>query len=347
LLHIKTTKGKGYKLAEQYPYRFHGVEPFNIDDGQPKHKSKGETYSKVFGNTLIDLATENDNIVAITAAMPSGTGLYDFSLKFPNRLFDVGIAESHAVTFASGLAKSGFIPIVAIYSTFLQRAYDQILHDVCIQNLHVIFCIDRAGIVGGDGETHQGMFDISYLSHIPNMTFLAPKNKTEFIDMLKFATNFNSPIAIRYPRGVVSNILGDTSTDIILSKCEYISKGIDIAILSIGAMFDNCYEVFLKLQEDNFNPTLINCRFITPIDNDMINDLKNYKYVFVVEENVSVGGFASHILSELNKNNIHVSCFYSFALPMSFIEQGEREQLLKKHFLDVDSIYDKIKSLIN
>ena len=348
LLHIKTIKGKGYRLAEQYPDKFHSVEPFNIKTGQKLKENKNLTYSSLFGETLINLAHKNNKIVAITAAMPTGTGLSEFQNIFPKRFFDVGIAEGHAVTFACGLAKNKYIPVVAIYSTFLQRAYDQIVHDTCIQNLHVVFCLDRAGLVGADGESHQGILDISYLSSIPNMTLLAPKNNTEFVSMLDFAINqHEGPIALRYPRGKVCDVLNEVNNEIKLGKSEYIEKGSSIAILSIGTMFEAAHEILLRLRTIGYTPTLINCRFVCPIDLDMIEDLKNYKYVFVLEENVMSGGFASSILEQLSLRSIFIKDFHSFALPNQFIEQGEHNELFEKYCLDTETIYNKILKYLN
>jgi 1-deoxy-D-xylulose-5-phosphate synthase len=343
ILHVHTTKGKGYKRAESNPEAFHGVEPFDIKTGNPLVNKTFETYSSVFGKKMTDIAEKNTKVVAVTAAMCSSVGLSEFAIKFPNRVFDVGIAEAHGVTFAAGLAKNNYIPFVCVYSTFLQRAYDQILHDVCNQNLHVIFCLDRAGLVGADGETHQGIFDIAYLAHIPNMTIIAPKNKRELINMLDFAVSHEGPIAIRYPRGEVCTKYDSLDSEIELAKCEYMKIGQKIAILSIGSMMNTAYEVYSKLIEDGYNPSIINCRFISPIDINMIKDLENYTHVFVLEEHVARGGFASLVLEQLSKQNITIQNFHSFSLPNEFIEHGDVQTLLEKYSLDTKSIYDEIK----
>lgn len=347
LLHVHTKKGKGYKLAELDPSSYHGVNTFDIKEGIAKKTKIYDTYSEVFGKKLVNLATYNKKIIAITAAMSDGTGLNPFKDKFPDRFFDVGIAESHAVVFAAALAKSGFIPVVAIYSTFLQRSYDQIVHDVCIQNAHVIFAIDRAGIVGADGESHQGIFDISYLSHIPNMTVMAPKNKKEFRQMLEFATNFKKPISIRYPRGSASLVLDSYLSDIEYGKSEVIFKGCKIALISFGSIIENVYEVYKKLSLIGENPTLINARFASPLDIDMIKSLKEYDYIFTFEDNVKNGGFNTLVLSAMVNLNIGIKNFHSFAFENKFIPQGTQEELYKINKMDVESmyttIYDKIK----
>lgn len=345
LLHIYTTKGKGYGMAEIAPDTFHGVDTFDIETGKPIITKVYDTYSDVFGKGIINLASENDKIVAVTAAMPSGTGLSSFKKRFPKRLFDVGIAEAHAVTFCAGMAMNGFVPIFAVYSSFLQRAYDQIIHDVCIQNLHVIFAIDRAGIVGSDGETHQGLFDIAFLSHIPNMTVLAPKNKYELLSMLEFAVDFNAPISIRYPRGSASRTLKYVNNKIELGKSELIEKGEKIAIICVGSMMDEVYECYKKLKEESINPTLINARFIKPIDTEMVSSLKEYEYVFIVEEGVTSGGYSSMVQQEMLNQKINCT-FHAFAFPNEFIKQGSRDEIFKKYGLDSESIFKKILEMI-
>ncbi len=345
LLHVYTKKGKGYSLAENYPEKFHGVEPFNVETGEMK-KSSEETYSSAFGKELCRLAEENKKIVAITAAMTGGTGLSGFQAAYPKRLFDVGIAEGHAVTFAAGLAKQGLIPVFAVYSTFLQRGYDQIIHDVCLQGLHVIFAIDRAGIVGADGETHQGTFDLSYLSHIPNLTILSPKNTEELKLMLQFAVSHKGPIAIRYPRGGSENSLH--SKPIMLGVAEEIESGKEIAIVSVGAMMDTGLEVYKKLKADGKNPSLINARFIKPIDNGLATRLRDFDYVFVLEDNLANGGYGSLLLKEmaeadcLKNTRLHI-----FAFPQKFIPQGTRSQLFERNGLSPMAIYEKIKEIVD
>nr|MCR5468315.1 1-deoxy-D-xylulose-5-phosphate synthase [Lachnospiraceae bacterium] len=257
LIHVITKKGKGYAPAEKYPARYHGTEPFNIETGQLKHPHSEVTYTDVFSKVITSIGEKNDKVVALTAAMQDGTGLKKFWRAFPNRFFDVGIAEAHAVTFAAGLATAGLKPYFAVYSSFLQRAYDQILHDVCLQNLPVVFCIDRAGLVGSDGETHQGIFDISYLSSIPNMTLMAPKNIWELSDMLKFSAGFDGPLAIRYPRGVAFSGLKDYRSEIVYGKSELIKKGKDVALFAYGSMVKTAVEVAELLAEKDIDATLV------------------------------------------------------------------------------------------
>lgn len=347
LLHVHTKKGKGYKLAEKDPLSYHGVEKFDIKTGLATKTKVYDTYADVFGKRLIKLAEENEKIVAVTAAMPDGTGLKAFKEKFPERFFDVGIAECHAVVFAGGMARAGLIPVVAIYSTFLQRAYDQIVHDVCLQNAHVIFAIDRAGIVGADGESHQGVFDISYLSHIPNMTVMAPKNKKEAREMLCFATKHKGPISLRYPRGSASLVLDDHFEIIEYGKSELIVKGSKIALISFGSIMENVYEVYKLLVKKGENPTLINARFASPIDINMVKQLKEYEYIFTFEDHVKTGGFGSILLNYIVKINFTVNNFYTFALQDVFIPQGTKDELYKMNGLDVESIYNSICKQIN
>jgi len=346
LLHVQTTKGKGYNQAEKLPWKYHGVESFDIETGKPIQVKIWDTYSEVFGRTLLKLARQNNKIVAITAAMPSGTGLMDFKAELPERFFDVGIAEPHAVTFAAGMAKGGFRPFFAVYSTFLQRCYDQILHDVCLQNLPVVFAIDRAGVVGSDGDTHQGLFDISFLSHLPNMTIMAPKNKSELVSMLVFASEWNGPAAIRYPRGAASRVLKKFNTPIQYGKSETIAKGEKFCVLSVGSMMDMAFSVFMRLKEEGHNPGLINVRFVKPLDDDMIESLKLYDHIFVMEENIASGGCGSGILERANEKGICLKSFHRLAFPDEFAEHGERDQILKRYKLDEENIYQRIKSTI-
>ncbi len=349
LLHVITKKGKGYCNAEEQPAKFHGVDSFNKHTGLPTNGKSGLSYSEIAGNTLIEMAEQNEKLVAITAAMASGTGLSPFEQKFPKRLFDVGIAEAHAVTFAAGLAKSGHLPVFVVYSTFLQRAYDQIIHDVCIQNLHVVFAIDRAGIVGADGETHQGVFDLSYLTHIPNMTVMAPKNGRELALMLKFAAEMNSPVAVRYPRGTASTLFEGESEneDIVFGKCEIIKKGRDIIIISGGNMFDTAYAVYEKLLIDGLTPALVNARFIKPIDLELVKRLKDYRHVVVLEDNVKTGGLGSAILQNAAELGILINTFTHVAFPDNFIEHGSVQELYQKYKMDLESVYIQIKEAFN
>lgn len=344
LLHIITKKGFGYKYAEQLPKEFHGVSSFDTKTGKLNNAKNGETYSEILGKYMVREANKNKKLVAITAAMPSGTGLNFFKKLYPKRLFDVGIAEEHAVIFAGGLAKGGFTPVFAVYSSFLQRGYDQIIHDICIQNLHVVFAIDRAGIVGDDGETHQGILDLSYLSHIPNLTLLAPKNKSEFLKMLDYAIyKHNGPIAIRYPKGIASEIFCENETEISYNESEIIKKGEKIAIISVGNMIESANFAYQKLINDGYNPTFINARFISPICENLLNELKNdYEYIFTIEDNIFDGGFGNKLNSYLIKNEIFNKKIYNIAFPKKFIEQGTIKQLHEKYSLDGESFYKTI-----
>ena len=297
LVHVNTQKGKGYGPAERHPARFHGAEPFQIETGLPANPRKKASYTDVFATVMNKLGDRDENIVAITAAMPDGTGLKRFRNRYPERFFDVGIAEEHAVTFAAGLAAGGLKPVVAIYSSFLQRAYDQILHDVCIQDLPVIFAVDRAGLVGSDGETHQGIFDLSYLSSIPGMHIMAPKNKWELSDMLKFAVEFQHPIAIRYPRGEAYDGLKEFRQPVELGKSEIIYQGSKIALLAVGSMVKTALAVYDMLKEAGVEATLVNSRFVKPLDEEMIRQLsKEHKLLVTMEENVLNGGFGEKVL---------------------------------------------------
>lgn len=342
LLHVYTKKGKGYKFSEKNPCKFHGIDKFDIETGKTCKAKSRNSYSDVFGDTVLQLARENPKIVTVTAAMPEGTGLTDFQKEFPDRCFDVGIAEGHGATFSGALAEGGLIPVFAVYSTFLQRAYDHILHDICIQNSHVVLAIDRAGIVGSDGETHQGVFDISYLSHMPNMTIMAPKNKKEFQEMLQFAVGFNGPIAVRYPRGAASEVLSDQCAEIKLGEPEIIFEGSDIALVSFGAMMDEANKIYEKLKVNGYNPALINGRFAKPVGSATIEALKNYKYIFTFEDNVYAGGFGNTLYNALKNENIKNDIYHSFALPDAFIPQGTRDELFDRYELTAEKMYSII-----
>jgi len=345
LLHVYTVKGKGYDKAEVSPESFHGVDSFRVETGEPIIAKRRDTYTDAFGKTIVELAQKHPQIAAVTAAMPSGVGLDLFAEKFPSQLFDVGIAEEHAVTFAAGLAKGGIVPFVAIYSTFLQRAYDQILHDVCMQNLHVIFAVDRAGIVGADGETHQGLFDINYL-WLPNMTILAPSNEWELINMFKFAFFRAGPVAIRYPKSSVPHVLMNRTEPIKYGKSDVINVGEGFAVLAVGSMMEQAYRVYEKLKTLGHNPGLINARFIKPVDMNMARELSRYRNVFVLEEHVLSGGFGARLLSALNEENINTRHIRRFALPDKFIEQGSRSEILKQYGLDAASITNRIIKIV-
>jgi len=325
IIHVLTQKGKGYKPAEKNPDNFHGVSSFDIDSGE--FFSSGETYSHVLGETLSDFANKNKKIIAITAAMPKGTGLENFRKKFPNRFFDVGIAEQHGVTLASGLAKEGFKPFFAVYSSFLQRAYDQIIHDVCLQNLDVVFAIDRAGLVGEDGETHQGIFDISFLSHIPNLTIISPRDKNEFIAMIKYSLEHKGPLAIRYSRGLCFEMEKDEKLIIKYGECEIIQNGNKILIIAIGDMIEEAMKFSRKFKD---KVMIINARFIKPIDKKIIELAINFELVITMENNIFDGGFSSIINNELIKTNFSGK-IKNISLPNKFIEQGTIEELKDKY----------------
>lgn len=338
VVHVNTQKGKGFTPAERHPARFHGAEPFDIETGLPKKAKSKSNYTDVFSTVMCKLGQRNENVVAITAAMPDGTGLKRFRNMYPERFFDVGIAEEHAVTFAAGLAAGGIKPVVAIYSSFLQRAYDQILHDVCIQNLPVVFAVDRAGLVGSDGETHQGIFDLSYLSSIPNMSICAPKNKWELSDMMKFAVEFDGPIAIRYPRGEAYDGLEEHRASIEYGKAEWIYREQDIALFAVGSMVKTAEQVYALLKDKGFNVSLVNARFVKPIDEEAILEaMKNHKWIVTMEENVASGGYGEKVLDYINRTSAEVECI-NIAIPDAYVEHGNVELLKKEIGLDAESI---------
>lgn len=342
LVHVITQKGKGYAPAEKHPARFHGAEPFDIETGLPKKAKAKSNYTDIFSTVMCKLGQKDENVVAITAAMPDGTGLKRFRNMYPERFFDVGIAEEHAVTFAAGLAAGGLKPIVAVYSSFLQRAYDQIVHDVCIQNLPVVFAVDRAGLVGSDGETHQGIFDLSYLSSVPNMHIMAPKNKWEFSDMLKYAVDFEAPIAIRYPRGEAYDGLEDKRQPIELGKAEWIYKEQDIALFAVGSMVKTAEVVYAKLKERGKNVSLVNARFVKPIDEESVLEAcNNHTLLVTMEENVASGGYGEKVLECLDKNDKKISLL-RVAIPDAYVEHGSVDVLKKEIGLDADSITKQI-----
>lgn len=369
LVHVVTKKGRGYKPAELNPSWYHGVDSFDVKTGKNNIEKKDASYTDIFSDTIIDLAKENEKLVAITAAMPSGTGLSKFMKQYPDRFFDVGIAEEHAVTYAAGLASGGMKPYVAIYSTFLQRAYDQILHDVCISKLPVVFAVDRAGLVGNDGETHQGIFDISYLSHIPSMTLLAPKNKQEFKEMLWYANSFDGPIAIRYPRGKAYDGLKEYNAPIEFGKSEIISiqgqaalehdiadtesealaaePADNIVILAVGSMVETGFSIVTELGRMGKRAELVNVRFIKPMDEELLHELaKTHGTWVTMEENVKTGGFGEMIAGFLMEYNYRQVRTINISLPDQFIEQGDVAILKEKLGLDTPSILNKILSKI-
>ena len=343
IVHVCTKKGKGYLPAEEDPSAFHGIAPFKPSDGTLKNKEKYLTYTYVFSRKLVELADKDEKIVAISAAMPSGTGLNRMAERFPDRFFDVGIAEEHAVTFAAGMASKGMKPVVAIYSTFFQRAYDQILHDVCIGRLPVIFAVDRAGLVGSDGETHQGMFDISYFNSMPNMTVMAPKNVLELEKMLEFAAGFDGPIAIRYPRGKAYTGLKKYDTKIEYGKSEKITDGVDIALLAVGSMVETAVKVRKILLQHGIDVTIVNARFVKPLDEEMLSDIgRNHRYIITMEEGILTGGFGESVSHWYQENAPQMPFIRNIALPDKFIEHGSVEMLKKKYKIDAEGIAEKI-----
>ena len=343
LIHVKTEKGRGYEPAMRHPARFHGTSAFDLEHGLPLSSSGKANYTDIFSTVMRKFGDREEKVVAVTAAMPDGTGLKRFRNMFPERFFDVGIAEEHAVTFAAGLALGGMIPVVAVYSSFLQRAVDQIIEDVCLQNLHVIFAVDRAGLVGSDGETHQGCFDLTYLSMIPNMTVMAPKNKWELSDMMKFAVQYQGPIAIRYPRGEAYYGLEEYREPICKGRSEVLFEGKDIALLAVGSMVKTGVQVRKMLMEDGENPTLVNARFVKPLDEKLLSQLTEQHKLFVtMEENVAAGGFGSQVADYMRRMHPEVRVL-TIALPDSFIEHGNPEKLKEKAGIDGVSVYRKIK----
>ena len=348
LIHVCTRKGRGYAPAERHPARFHGTGPFDIETGLPLKNKEKPDWTDVFSTIALKAAAENDRVCAITAAMPDGVGLKRFRNLYPDRFFDVGIAEEHAVTFAAGLAAGGMIPIVAIYSSFLQRAYDQILHDVCIQNLHVVFCIDRAGIVGADGETHQGIFDLSYLSSIPNMHIMAPKNKWELSDMIKFAIRYDGPVAIRYGRGTAYDGLKEYRQEIEYGKAEKIYEGNDVSLLAVGSMVETAEKVRELLSDKGISCSLINSRFIKPVDEEMIiSEADRVKVLVTMEENVRSGGFGEKVLDVLNKNNRNDVKIINVFIPDKYVEHGNPNILKKEIGIDENSVAERVFRVIS
>ena len=342
LVHVLTKKGKGYEPAERHPARFHGAEPFDIETGLPKNRRKKANYQDVFSTCMVKLGQRHEHVVAITAAMPDGTGLKRFRNMYPDRFFDVGIAEEHAVTFAAGLAAGGIRPIFAVYSSFLQRAYDQVLHDVCIQNLPVIFAIDRAGLVGSDGETHQGIFDLSYLSSIPNMHIMAPKNKWELSDMLKFAVGFDGPLALRYPRGEAYDGLKEFRSPIAYGKSELLYEEEDIAILAVGSMVKTAEQVRRRLKEIGYSCTLVNARFVKPVDTDMITELsKDHRLLVTMEENVQSGGYGEKVQDWIVQKKLPTAVL-NISIPDEYVEHGNVDILYEEVGIDAESVTKRI-----
>ena len=343
LLHVLTQKGKGYEPAEKHPDKFHGVGPFHVETGEVESPKKKDTYTDVFGKVICSEAAKNPKVVAITAAMADGTGLAGFRKKYPDRFFDVGIAEEHAATFAAGLAAGGMKPVFAVYSSFLQRAVDQLLHDVCMQKLHVVLAVDRAGLVGADGETHQGNFDISYLSMMPNLTLMAPKNGWELGEMLKFAVDGDGPFAIRYPRGTAYQGLSEFKTPIEMGKSEVLFRGKKIAILALGSMVEVCEKVYRQLTELGYEPTFVNVRFVKPLDTKLLDELSKDHGLFVtVEENVKNGGFGEHVCAYMEA--CHPKCrVLPVAIWDRFVDHGSVDSLRAKIGLSAPEIVEIIQ----
>ena len=344
LVHVLTKKGKGYEPAEKNPAHFHGVSPFDIKTGKPLAEKKYPTYTDVFSKKLCQLGETHPELVAVTAAMPDGTGVAAFGKKFPDRFFDVGIAEAHAVTSAAGMAAAGLRPVVAVYSSFLQRGYDQILHDVCIQNLPVLFAVDRAGLVGSDGETHQGIFDYSYLTSIPNMSVAAPKNLWELRAMLDFAMDYKAPFAIRYPRGTAYRGLKEFMQPIAYGKGEIIYEEENIALLAVGSMVSTGEHVRAKLKEEGVSCTLANARFVKPFDKELVDRLaKNHRLIVTMEENVLQGGFGLPVTAYIHEHYPQVKVM-NIALPDAYVEHGNVSVLRKGLGIDSDSIIQRLKA---
>ena len=343
LIHVLTKKGKGYKPAEDNPDKFHGTGPFNIETGESS-KKKSKDYSKAFGEKLIELAEKNEKIVAITAAMRDGTGLKDFSTKYPERFFDVGIAEQHALTFAAGLAKEGMIPFVPIYSSFYQRAYDQVIHDICIQKIPVIMCVDRAGCVGNDGETHQGLYDMAFFRLIPNITIMAPKDFEELTKMMEFAIELKAPVVIRYPRGGESDIKFDKHEELELGKAEVLKEGQDVTIIGIGKMTAMAMKVANELEKDDINAEVINARFLKPLDESKITEsISNTKFVITIEDGTEIGGLGSSIKELIINKKLEDVKIKCFAYPDEFIKHGSVSELEELYGLDYKNIVNYIK----
>ena len=348
LIHVLTKKGKGYEIAEKNPDKFHATSPFDIETGKSK-KEKSKDYSKVFGEKLIELAENNDKIVAITASMKDGTGLTEFQKKFPKRFFDIGIAEQHAVGLAAGMAKAGMIPVVPIYSSFYQRAYDQVIHDVAIQNLHVVMCVDRAGVVGADGETHQGVFDMAFFRLVPNLTIMAPKNFKELENMLELAVSMDSPVVIRYPRGGEEKQPLEDVKPLEIGKAEILKSGKDITIVAIGKMVAKAMKVADILSKENIQAEVINARFLKPLDKEtIISSLLKTKNLITIEDGTIIGGLASAvneiIVSRMDLRNVNLK---NYAYPDMYIQHGSVEELEKIYGLDIESIAEGAKDILS
>ena len=349
LLHVSTQKGKGYPPAEKNPVYFHGCTQFEVETGNClDQKSPNPSYTQVFGDTMVQLAKEDQKIIAVTAAMPEGTGLAQFSELFPERFFDVGIAEQHGVTFAAGMATENLKPVVAIYSTFLQRAYDQILHDVCLESLHVVFAVDRGGIVGEDGSTHHGLFDLCYLRNLPNMVVMAPKDENEMRRMLVTALKYDGPIAFRYPRGAgTGTILEKDIQPLPIGKAQILKEGEDVLILAIGQSVCEALDAHSELAQLGISAAVVNCRFVKPLDVELICSLaKKIPRIITVEENIRQGGFGSAVLEEFNDSGITGFQLERIGIPDTFVEHGPQNLLRSKYGVDADAIVETAKRLM-
>ena len=344
LVHVVTEKGKGYEFAKENPSAFHGVEPFDVKTGEKLEKTNGKSYTAVFSDAVCELAKENDKVTAITAAMPQGTGLEAFGKLYPERFFDVGIAEEHAVTFAAGLAAGGFTPVVAVYSTFLQRAYDQIVHDVCVGELPVVFAVDRAGIVGNDGETHQGILDLSYLSHIPGLTVMAPRDGVELKEMLRFAVALKKPVALRYPRGEACEIREPERAKLAYGKAEVLYKENEIALLAVGSMVETACKVRALLREGAYRVSVVNMRFVSPMDTDVLDDIaESHRVIVTLEENIHDGGFGEKVAAYYAERGKKVQ-LKNIALPNHYIEHGDSGVLREKYGLTPEKIAEEVRA---
>mgnify|MGYP000960979302 FL=1 len=339
LIHVLTKKGKGYKIAEENPDKFHATSPFNIETGKPK-KEKKPDYSKVFGEKIVEMAKKDSRIVAITASMKDGTGLTKFQKEFPNRFFDIGIAEQHALGMAAGMAKEGMIPIVPIYSSFYQRAYDQVIHDIALQNLPVIMCVDRAGVVGSDGETHQGTLDMAFFRIVPNLTIMAPKDFKELEDMLEFAVKLNKPVVIRYPRGGEEKTKLEKHEELKLGKAEILKEGKDITIVAIGKRVAKAMEMAEKLKQNEIDAEVINARFLKPLDKEKIKtSIEKTKNVITMEDGTEINGLGTAVEELIVEENLQNIKFKKYAWPDEFIRHGSVEEL-EKIYCDFDSILE-------
>lgn len=348
LIHVLTKKGKGYKIAEENPDKFHATGPFDIETGKSKKEKKSD-YSKVFGEKLVELAKKNEKIVAITASMKDGTGLSKFAQEFPDRFFDIGIAEQHALGLAAGMAKEGIIPVVPIYASFYQRAYDQVIHDIAIQNLPVVMCVDRAGVVGADGETHQGTLDMAFFRLVPNLTIMAPKNFKELEEMLEFAINLGKPVVIRYPRGGESSEKITNQSPIELGKAEILKEGKDISIIAIGKTVARAMKVAKIIKEQqNIEAEVINARFLKPLDKKEIKrTIEKTKKVITIEDGTSINGLATAIKELIVEENLENIELQTYSYPDKFIEHGSVEELEKLYGLDEENIARNITKKYN